>query len=213
MRREPRHVCHAQLLLDKRIESKKQLLLQLVSAWHVLCQDPGMQLFPSLIGATLMTCAVGCLPCTDAGCDDALQIQFTGADQLEAGSYTLLLVTDRGEVTCTMTLGEGGVVAGDSPAANGGEGGAGGGPGPSAEVSCVETLDGLVDLNVRGGVLDSFISSEPVDSIDLTLSRDDVVVVMTTINPDYGDYYPNSKRCDETPCKEAKETVSLNSSG
>jgi hypothetical protein len=144
-------------------------------------------------------------------------MEFEGAEFLEAGVYTVEVRTERGTATCTAVLDDGGILHGfqealeDEPSTAGGQGGAGG-EGAQPMFDIYPTCEGPLGDEMWFGMdedarIDSLGMHASPDSLDLKVSRDDVVVLLTHVEFEY----PSEPKdgCDELPCRQAAETVIL----
>ncbi|MCB9758921.1 MAG: hypothetical protein H6739_03705 [Alphaproteobacteria bacterium] len=127
------------------------------------------------------------LACTDIGCIDGLEIRFE-TDGWPAGRYVVALDLDGATETCTATL-----PFGDSP-----DDGCDG----EASLSLIGTRLPAAQQAI-GGV---WLTRTDLSAVGLTLSRDDAVLVETTLTPEYETLAPNGEACGPV-CRYASEAV------
>jgi len=140
--------------------------------------------------AVLFACTTGCgSACDQAGCPDAILIEFVDSATWEAGSYTL---TVNGEKSCSLDVGSSRKVSGErSEQENaGGHGGAN----DSSAIGC--SGSGVLLSNAGGGPLTLSVE-RPLEQFELTIERDGLQLLSETIRPEYSRLPTRKTSCGE----------------
>jgi hypothetical protein len=134
-------------------------------------------------------------------------MEFDGVESLEAGVYTLVVKSDRGDATCTAVIDDGGILLGGEETLEGefSSGGQGGQPVTGYYPRCSGSLKDEMTFGTDedGRIVSVGMRTSP-DSLDLKVSRDDEVVLFTHVEFQYAGPEPG---CTNEPCRQATETV------